>query len=122
MPKRVLIVDDEEIFLNAIRKVLSLPERVVDTAATLEEAEELLKSSPYHVVVADLRLTGATGFEGLELMKHVRAEYDGVKFILMTGSGNSEIKSEAYEYGVDFFFEKPVSPKKLDETLQHLGV
>ena len=72
MNRRILIVDDEKAILLAFKKLLTSPNIMVDTAETIAEAENLLKKNIYDAVIADLRLTGANGEEGLEIIKYVK--------------------------------------------------
>lgn len=120
MDKRILVVDDEMAFLLGIKKVLSRPGYTIDTVETIEEAERLLKVNPYDIVVTDLRLTGVLGEEGLEIIRYVKEFNSDTKCILVTGYGSPEIKEKAYAQGADFYFEKPLSPTVLLDTLKSL--
>src|SRR5688572_3579258 len=77
MPRAVvrslLIVDDEEPILFAMREYFESVGFEVDCAARLEEAETLLASRHHSALIADLRLTTAGRSEGLALVAHARA-------------------------------------------------
>jgi DNA-binding NtrC family response regulator len=120
MSKRILIVDDEVVILLAFQQLLAVDGRQIDTAETIEEAERLLDKNHYDVVIADLRLTGILGEEGLEILQYVREKSPGTRMILVTGYGSPEIKEKAYELGAAFYFEKPVSTVVLKDALQRL--
>ena len=122
MAKRILVVDDETAFLLGIRKILSRTTAATDVAETLEEAERLLKIHAYDIVITDLRLTGVLGEEGLEIIRHIRETRPETQCILVTGYGSPEIREKAKAEGVDFYFEKPVSPTMLLDVVQKLGV
>src|SRR5204862_240786 len=68
----ILIVDDEETILFAMGQYIMAQGCTVDTARELEEAQALLSNIRYHLVVADLRLSGTHGSEGLDLVGMVR--------------------------------------------------
>lgn len=122
MESRILLVDDEVGILLAFKKLLQAPGIAVDTAQTIEEAEGLLKSNLYHVVIADLRLTGILGEEGLEIIRYIREHNLHSHVILITGYGSPDVMEKAYEMGADFYFEKPVQADLLRDTLRSLGV
>jgi DNA-binding response OmpR family regulator len=62
--ERILIVDDEELIVLAMRRYFEGLGYVVDSAYELEEAQAMLANVPYDLVIADLRLTGIGGVEG----------------------------------------------------------
>src|SRR5262245_45433983 len=102
---RMLIVDDEEAILFAFRGYFATRACTVDCAQELEEAEALINARTYDVVIADLRLTGIHGTEGLELVSFVR-ERSTAKIILLTAYGGAEVQRAAYERGADAVLQK----------------
>jgi two-component system response regulator (stage 0 sporulation protein F) len=113
--ERLLIVDDEEPILAAMQEYFRTFGYEVDCAHELEEAEALLSKVSYSLVVADLRLTGIYGVEGLELVGYVRQRCPNTRMILLTAYGTPEIEKEARRLGVDAFLYKP---KPLPELAQ----
>jgi two-component system response regulator (stage 0 sporulation protein F) len=113
--ERLLIVDDEEPILIAMQEYFRTFGYEVDCARELEEAEALLTKFSYAVVVADLRLTGIYGVEGLELVGYIRQRCPYTRMILLTAYGTPEIEKEARRLGVDAFLYKP---KPLPEIAQ----
>ena len=87
----------------------------VDCASELEEAEILIAQHAYALVIADLRLTGSSGSEGLEIVKTVRVHRPDTRVIMLTAYGSPEIEAEAKRRGVDAFLHKP---KPLAEVAQ----
>ena len=62
---------------------------LVDTAAEKEEAEALLAHTEYAVVIADLRLTGIYGMEGLDIIAVVTPSAGrSTRVVLLTGYGS----------------------------------
>jgi DNA-binding response OmpR family regulator len=110
-----LVVDDEEPILFALQEYFTSYGFHVDCARELEEAEALLSTVVYALVIADLRLTGIYGVEGLQLIGFVRERCPGTRVILLTAYGSPEIEREARRLGVDAFIYKP---KPLPELAQ----
>jgi DNA-binding response OmpR family regulator len=107
MKPRLLVVDDEESILSAIRDYFEPRGYEVDCARELEEAEALLSHIRYALMIADLRLTGVQGNEGLELIRFARERSPWTRTIVLTGYGSTEIEMEAIGRGVDAFLQKP---------------
>lgn len=107
MKPRLLVVDDEEPILSAIRDYFEAQGYEVDCARELEEAEALLSHIRYALLIADLRLTGVHGNEGLELIRFACDRSPWTRTIVLTGYGSTEIETEAIGRGVDAFLQKP---------------
>jgi ActR/RegA family two-component response regulator len=104
---RMLVIDDEEPILFAAREYFEALGFLVDCATELEEAEALLSHVVYAIVIADLRLTGIYGTEGLALVRHVRERCPKTRILLLTAYGSAAVEEEARRLGVDGFLQKP---------------
>lgn len=122
MKQRILVVDDERAILLAFEKLLKSPNIEVDTAETMAEADLLLRNNVYQAVIADLRLTGVHGEEGLDIIKSVKELHPQTNIILVTGFGSSAVMEKAQALGAAFYFEKPVSSEILKNALKSLNV
>jgi len=122
MSQRILIVDDETAILLAFKKLLQTKDITVDTAETMGEAEKFLCKNFYDAAIVDLRLTGVTGEEGLEIIKYVKEFHPETHVILVTGYGSPKVMEKAQALGAAFYFEKPVSGDTLRNALKSLGV
>jgi len=104
---RILIVDDEELIVQAMRKYFTRLGYAVDSAYELEEAQALLGHYKYDLVIADLRLTGVGGVEGLQIVADVQQKCASTRVILLSAYGTPEIERESYQRGADAFLHKP---------------
>jgi DNA-binding response OmpR family regulator len=105
--ERILIVDDEELIVIAMRKYFEGLGYFVDAAHELEEAQALLANYQYDLVIADLRLTGIGGVEGLQIVSDVHKQCANTRVILLSAYGTPEIERESYNRGADAFLHKP---------------
>jgi DNA-binding response OmpR family regulator len=105
--QRILIVDDEDLIVLAMRRYFEGLGYAVDSAYELEEAQALLASSQYDLVIADLRLTGIGGAEGLQIVSDVHNRSTNTRVILLSAFGTPEIERESYNRGADAFLHKP---------------
>ena len=120
--RRVLLVDDESAVTDAAQEYLSAFGFEVDTAVEREEAEALLAKRVYGLLIADLRLTGIHGREGLELVRYVREHQPLCRVIVLTAHGSAEIEREARRIGADRFLEKPLPLAQLRTAAEDLLV
>ena len=71
-------------------------------------------------MIADLRLTGIYGSEGLGIIRSIRQLYPWARTILLTAYGSPEIQREAERLGVDLFVHKPKPLPELERIVAGL--
>lgn len=117
---RLLLVEDEESILFALRKYLSVQGFAVDCAPGRREAEEQLQRERYAAVVADLCLQGCEADDGLDLVLHVHAAWPETRIVLLTAHGSPHLEEEARSRGADAFLHKPQPLADLKRILLEL--
>ncbi|MBD3320008.1 MAG: response regulator [Chitinivibrionales bacterium] len=120
--KHLLLVDDEEAIIFALKRVLRRPRVTIDTAGTLEDAKSCLDTAEYDALVADMRLTGSGSMEGFEIVAYARNHQDHCKILVITAFGDDEIREKVFNLGADVYLEKPVSPRTVSDMLESIGV
>lgn len=120
--KKVLIVDDERNILELISRSLKGGDFEILTATRMVDAEFAIKNGQPELIIADIRLTGVVGQEGLELLAYVKEKSPGSKVIIMTGYGSPEIESQAMSLGAFHYFEKPVDLRELKNCVKGAGL
>jgi two-component system response regulator AtoC len=105
---RVLVVDDKENMRRLVGRILADAD-----AYDVEEAEDgaralaLVATRPYDVVVSDIRMPGADGFE---LLAAVKARAPATEVVLMTGYATVADAVRAMKQGAFDYLEKPFDP------------
>src|SRR5512134_516229 len=120
--KKILIVDDEPTILLTLSHLLGNKDTTVITSSRIEEAEEALARYTFDLVIADIRLSGMEGVEGLELLSYVKQISPKTNVIIMTAYGSDEMREEAYKRGAFQYFEKPIDIPHLIERVQSMGI
>ena len=120
--KKILIVDDEPTILMTLSHLLSSKDSVVITSNRIEEAEEALARYTFNLVIADIRLSGMYGIEGLELLSFIKKISPTTEVIIMTAYGSDEIRDDAYGRGAFYYYEKPIDIAHLISKVQTLGI
>lgn len=118
--ERILIVDDEDLIVLAMRKYFEGLGYAVDSAYELEEAQALLANYSYDLVIADLRLTGIGGVEGLQIVADVHQKCARTRIILLSAFGTPEIERESYSRGADAFLHKPKAMMEIAQVARTL--
>jgi PAS domain S-box-containing protein len=112
--RKVLVVEDNEDVMSALRAKLELDGHTVSTAADgVEGLSRLLHLRP-EVSIVDVGLPGITGFE---LARHARAAGYAGRMIAMSGYGAQRDEQEALVAGFDAYLVKPVDREQLRATL-----
>jgi DNA-binding NtrC family response regulator len=119
--KKILIVDDEQSILLSLSYVLKTDGVEIITCSEIEQAEEALETTHFDLVLADIRMSGVKGIEGLELLTFIKQRYD-TDVIIMTGYGDDETEIEAYKRGACYYFTKPVDIPILLEQVSRKGI
>lgn len=112
---RLLIVDDEVAFLNAIARRLSLRDFDVRTATNGAEALEIARTERFDLALVDLRMPGMDGQELLEILKR---EHRFLEVVILTGHGSVDSAVECTRLGAFGYLPKPYEMDKLLETLR----
>ena len=104
---RLLVADDEDAILFAMKEYFEALGYEVDCAREKEEALGLLGGASYALVIADLRLSAAAPHDGLELAAAVRERWPCTRTMILTAYGSPEAREQARQLGVDAFLHKP---------------
>ncbi len=101
----ILLVDDEEGILNALRRLLKALDAKVVTAPNAEAALELVENGGFSLIVSDQRMPGLSG---VELLQQVRKISPDTIRILLTGYADIDATVRAINEGaVKYYLNKP---------------
>ncbi len=108
----ILVIEDDDIMLKAIRNILGKDGYNVITAKDGKEAFEKLENGEYDVVVTDLMMPYANG---LEVVSRLRSDETkrNVGIIVISSVGNEENITEAFRLGADDYLKKPIMAGEL---------
>jgi DNA-binding NtrC family response regulator len=101
----ILIVDDDEFIVGSLGEFLKTEGHEVDSAVSFDEALAALERRPYNIVITDVNMPGADGFE---LLRVVRRRYPATVVILITGYGTIDSAVEAIKMGAYDYLTKPI--------------
>ena len=116
MAIRLLVVDDEEDFLESIVMRISLRGIQVHGVASGGAALEYLEENPdqVDVVLLDIKMPG---MDGLEILRRIRQRFPNLETIVVTGHASQEFSRIGRELGA---FDYLVKPIRLDTILERI--
>jgi len=112
---KVLLVDDEEDFLESLNERLKLRKVNADTARSGEEALERIRDDEPTVIVLDLKMPG---IHGLEVLKRLKSTNPDVQVVILTGHGSDQDRKEAERLGAYAYHSKPVRMDTLMKSIR----
>ncbi len=107
---KVLLVDDEEAFVDTLAKRLKLRDVKVQTVYNGEQALSAVKEKEPDVMILDLKMPG---LHGMEVLREIRKAYPKIQVIILTGHGTDKDEEEARRLGGFDFLKKPTDIETL---------
>jgi len=113
-PIRLLLVDDEEGFVNVLTKRMTRRNINVTVALSGTEGIQALRKQDFDVAVLDLKMEDMDGIEVLKIFKKM---YPEMAVIMLTGHGSEQAAKEGMKYGAFDYLTKPCELEELIEKI-----
>ena len=114
---RVVLIDDENIIVEGLRRVIKWADygcEVVGTASGAEEGAALIRKLQPHILFTDIRMPGA---DGLTMLAALRSEFPDMQVTILSGFPDFEYAQRAIGLGVVRYVLKPSKMHELEEAL-----
>ena len=115
MTDKILIVDDEQDFLDVISDRLKARDMNVSTASSAKDAIKQIDEDSFDAVVLDLQMPEMDGLEALKIMKEKNPD---LHVIFLTGHATVEKGIEAMKLGAMDLIEKPADLATIVERIK----
>ncbi|MDH3689003.1 MAG: sigma-54 dependent transcriptional regulator [Gammaproteobacteria bacterium] len=109
----ILILEDEVVIRDALRKLLQRHGHRVDQAGSVDEATELFDLTSFDLIIADLRLPGAPGTAVIDLC-------DGVPVLVMTSYASVKSAVDSMKRGAADYIAKPFDHEEMTLVVERL--
>ena len=115
MSERVLLIDDEQDFLDIMSERMKNRDIDVTTAVSARDALGLVEHESYDAIILDLQMPDMDGLQALERLKKINPD---LQVILLTGHATVEKGVQAMKLGADDVMEKPADIGVLTEKIK----
>lgn len=111
--RKVLVVDDEAVVVNSIRKILTRKGYAIEEAFTCKEALAQVFAHDYDLVLLDMKMSDGNG---LDVLQRIKAKRPDLRVIIVTGYASVDTAVEAIQKGASDYMPKPFTPEELYNT------
>jgi len=112
---KILLMDDEEGYVNVLAKRLGLRDMEVTKSFSGSEAIQALRGQDFDVAVLDLKMEDIDGIEVLKIFKKMVPE---MPVIMLTGHGSEQAAREGMKYGAFDYLTKPCKLEQLVKKIR----
>src|SRR5689334_16587305 len=114
---RILIVEDDDMLAEAVARALRQSAHAVQRAATGPQAEAMLETTEFDLVILDL---GLPGMDGLEVLRNARTRGNRVPVLVLTVRDAVEDRVAGLDRGADDYLTKPFELSELEARVRAL--
>ena len=115
---RILVVDDDEILVDVLKRSLSSQRHVVDAAEDGQMGWEYVQTGEYELVLLDVNMPG---LDGVSLCEKMRSEGYVTPILLMTAKNASQDRILGLDAGADDYLTKPLDLGELNARVRALS-
>ena len=108
--RKVLVVDDEAVVVNSIRKILARKGFAVEEAFSCKDALNQVFSHDYDLVLLDMRMSDGNG---IDVLQRIKAKRPDLRVVIVTGYASIDTAVEAIRNGASDYMPKPFTPDEL---------
>lgn len=115
---KVILIDDEEIILRGLIKIIDWEANGFTVVGAFSDSEEALAMAPNlqpHLVIVDIEMPGLSG---LELIDALRSSLPDAKYVVLSAHDQFKYAQKALQLGVFRYILKPLDEHELSEVLR----
>ncbi len=106
----ILVIDNEVVVVNSVRRILTRKGYRVEAAFTGDEALQRIRERSYTLVLMDMRLPDLDGLQLLSRMRNIKPD---LTVLVVTGYASIDTAVEAIRRGAAGYMSKPFTPEEL---------
>lgn len=118
--KKILLIDDEQAFLDGIATLLDLEGFKIESTSDPRKGFEMIKNETYDVIITDILMPEK---DGIEIITHLLKQKTRPKIIAISGGGRidaTDYLDVAKKFGVEEAIAKPFSKDELVEKINQV--
>lgn len=114
--KKVLVIDDEQIVLDSVIKILSSGPYTVDITLSGQEGIRRVLKNDYDLVLTDVRMPDISG---KLVLYEIKRHKPSLPVVIITGFSSIGSARETMKMGASDYLEKPFSPDELLRVVEN---
>ncbi len=112
---KALVIDDEQIVLDSVSRILQEDNFKVDVSLSGLEGLKRAVEKPYDIVLTDLRMPD---IGGMRVLRDIKRAKPALPVVMITGFGSVKTAVQAMKLGAAEYIQKPFSPEELTAAVQ----
>ncbi|OGS20817.1 MAG: hypothetical protein A3J83_07835 [Elusimicrobia bacterium RIFOXYA2_FULL_40_6] len=116
MEIKILVIDDDDEIRDFVEQVL-VSKYSVTLCATAQDGLQKMKSEKFDLIITDLQIGGASGFD---VLKEIQTLSPVVPSIMMSSFTTLNYQSQAEKFGASDYLYKPFEYKTLIEAIEKI--
>jgi putative two-component system response regulator len=112
--RRILVIDDDELFLATLERVLKKHDFEVRTAMSGFAALEMVKNEHFDLIISDVRMPE---MDGIETLRKITTQTPESRKIVVTGFASDSAPIQAIKLGVDDYLNKPFQMEEFIDSI-----
>ncbi|MFC1735779.1 HD domain-containing phosphohydrolase [Candidatus Hydrogenedentota bacterium] len=120
MASRILFVDDDQIFLDVLKRMLEKQESIWEMVfvTSVNAALKAVEEQTFDAVISDAQMPMRDGFSLLKELRSSEVTKD-IPVVILTGAGDPALKRRALDLGATDLLDKPVLPEDLRARIRN---
>lgn len=117
---KVVIIDDEDIIVEGLKKVVNWEKYGCEVAGTASDAKsgaQVIRETQPDILFTDIKMPG---MDGLTMLAGLKGEFPEMQIAVLTGYRDFEYAKRAIQLGVSRYLLKPSKMGELEEALQFM--
>lgn len=111
--RKVLVIDDEQIVLDSVKKILTQENYEVTTSISSRKGLDLANQNDYDLVLSDIRMPE---IGGMRVLRDIKRAKPTLPVVIITGYATVQSSVQAMKLGATDYIEKPFTPEELVKT------
>lgn len=114
MANRILVIDDEKVVGESLRRTLSGEGYEIDIAHSGREGLRKARMGSFDLIMVDLKMPD---IDGLDVIKRIKEEQPDVMMVMITGYSTVDSATEALRTGAFDYIPKPFTPEEITDVV-----
>jgi two-component system response regulator HydG len=117
MPRRILVVDDESLVCDSIRRILALDQHSVETVPNAQEALSAFQPGKFHLIIIDYEMPDT---KGDKLAAAIKAQDPRQPILMITAYAETLRLAGSFPLSVDLVLSKPFDIREFRDAVRRM--